>query len=100
MMPLMAYIALSAGLAAIGAYGLLVSRNAIKVLMCIELLLNAGNLNLVAFSTYYHDATGYVLTVFSIALAAAEAAVGLSILIVLFRLKGRMDLTLLDLLKG
>lgn len=99
-MPITAYLALSALLFAIGLYGLLTSRNGIKILICIELMLNAANLNLVAFAAYHQNALGYVFAMFSIALAAAEAAVGLSILIALFRLKRRIDVSLLQMLKG
>lgn len=100
MTPIAAYLALSALLFSIGLYGLLVSRNGIKILMCIEILLNAANVNLVAFAAYHENALGYVFAMFSIALAAAEAAVGLSILIALFRLKRGIDVSLLQLLKG
>ncbi len=100
MMPLSAYLALSAVLFAIGAYGLLVSRNGIKILICIEIILNAANINLVAFAAHHQNALGYVFAMFSIALAAAEAAVGLSILIALFRLKRRVDVDELRTLKG
>ncbi|MCS6937514.1 MAG: NADH-quinone oxidoreductase subunit NuoK [Candidatus Bipolaricaulota bacterium] len=100
MIALAAYLGLSALLFAIGVYGLLTSRNGIKILICIELMLNAANINLVAFAAHYQNALGYVFAMFSIALAAAEAAVGLSILIALFRLKRRIDVSLLHLLKG
>jgi len=100
MTPLAGYLGLSAILFVVGAYGLVTSRNGIKVLMCLEILLNSANLNLVAFAAYHRDALGYVLAMFSIGLAVAEAAVGLSILIALFRLKRRIDLDWLRLLKG
>lgn len=100
MTPLSAYLGLSAFLFAVGAYGLVTSRNGIRVLMCLEILLNSANLNLVAFASYHQDALGYVLAMFSIGLAVAEAAVGLSILIALFRLKRRIDVSWLKLLKG
>ncbi len=95
-----AYLGLSALLLAMGLYGLLTSRNGIKILICIELMLNAANINLVAFAAHYQNALGYIFAIFSIALAAAEAAVGLSLLIALFRLKRRIDVGLLQLLKG
>ncbi len=95
-----AYLGLSALLLAMGLYGLLTSRNGIKILICIELMLNAANINLVAFAAHYQNALGYIFAIFSIALAAAEAAVGLSLLIALFRLKRRIDVSLLQLLKG
>jgi NADH:ubiquinone oxidoreductase subunit K len=97
---LAAYLGLSAVLFVVGVYGLLTSRNGIKVLMCIEILLNSANLNLVAFAAYHRNALGYVMAMFSIGLAVAEAVVGLSILIALFRLKRRIDVDWLRLLKG
>jgi NADH-quinone oxidoreductase subunit K len=99
-MPVASYLIVGALLAAIGAYGLLTARNGIKVLMCIELLLSAGILNLVAFAGYHDEPSGYVLAMFAIALAAGEAAIGLSILIALFKLKRHVDVSLLRLLKG
>lgn len=98
--PITAYLVLSALLFTIGIYGLLTSRNGIKILMCIEIILNSANINLVAFAAHHGNALGYVFAMFSIALAAAEAAVGLSILIALFRLKRKVDVSLLRLLKG
>ncbi|MFQ6033420.1 MAG: NADH-quinone oxidoreductase subunit NuoK [Candidatus Bipolaricaulia bacterium] len=92
MVPVTGYIAVSGILFAIGIWGLLTSRNGIKILICIELLLNAANINLAAFSSLWRSQVGYVFVLFSIALAAAEAAVGLSILIVLFRKVRSIDL--------
>lgn len=81
-------LALSAFLFAIGLYGLFTRRGIIAILMCIELMLNAVNLNLIAFDRLYvHDGTGQVMALFSIAVAAAEIAVGLSLTICLFRLR-------------
>ncbi len=87
------YLLLSAVLFAIGAAGILVRRNMITVLMSIELVLNSVNLNLIAFSYQLSDLTGQIFAVFTIAVAAGEAAVGLGILIALFRL---LDDTHLD----
>ena len=85
---LMHYLALAAILFAIGLYGLFTKRNFVAILMCIELMLNAVNLNLIAFDRLYvHDGTGQVMALFSIAVAAAEIAVGLSLTICLFRLR-------------
>lgn len=100
MISLSTYVALSAVLFALGVYGLLTARNGIKILMCIEIILNSANINFVAFAAYHQNALGYVFTMFSIALAAAEAAIGLSIFIALFRLKRQIDVSLLRLLKG
>jgi NADH-quinone oxidoreductase subunit K len=80
------YLILSAILFAIGVAGILMRRNMITVLMSVELVLNSVNLNLIAFSYQLSDLTGQVFAVFTIAVAAGEAAVGLGILIALFRL--------------
>jgi NADH-quinone oxidoreductase subunit K len=81
------YLVLSAVLFTIGLAGILARRNMITVLMSIELVLNSVNLNLVAFSYQLADLTGQVFAVFTIAVAAGEAAVGLGILIAFFRLR-------------
>lgn len=85
MVPASYYVALSAALFAIGAYGVLTRENAIVILMSVELMLNAANVNFVAFSAFFGDVTGQVFTLFSLAVAAAEVAVGLGIFIVLYR---------------
>jgi NADH-quinone oxidoreductase subunit K len=87
MPPLIWYIYVSAALFCIGLFGLMTRRNAIAMLMCIELMLNAANINLVAFSAYLkgHTLTGQVFALFVLALAAAEAAVGLAIVINVYR---------------
>ena len=88
MIPIEFFLLLGAILFSIGAYGVVTKSNAIIVLMCIELMLNAVNLNLSAFDRLYvHDGTGQVMALFSIAVAAAEIAVGLSLTICLFRLR-------------
>ncbi len=84
-LPLEAYILLSATLFTIGVVGVLTRRNAIIILMSIEIMLNAVNLSLVAFSAYLGNAEGQLLVFFVMAVAAAEAAVGLAIVIALFR---------------
>ncbi len=81
-------LTLSAFLFSIGLYGLFTRRGIIAILMCIELMLNAVNLNLIAFDRLYvHDGAGQVMALFSIAIAAAEIAVGLALAINLFRLR-------------
>lgn len=85
MIPISHLISLSAVLFFIGMFGFLVRRNLIVVFMSIELMLNAVNLNLVAFSDYFHSSHGQVFAVFVITVAAAEAATGLAILIALYR---------------
>lgn len=81
-------LGLSALLFAIGLYGLITRRGIIPLLMCIELMLNAVNLNLIAFDRFFvHDGAGQLMAIFSIAVAAAEIAVGLALAIRLFRLR-------------
>lgn len=85
MIPLSWYMALAAILFSIGTYGFLVRRNIIIMFLSIELMLNAVNLNLVAMSHYLESLQGHTLTFFIITVAAAEAAIGLGLVIVLFR---------------
>ena len=99
MMPIGHYLFLSLALLVIGALGVLTRRNVIIVLMSIELILNAVNINLVAFSRYYGDVAGQVFALFIIAVAAAEAAVGLGIIIALFRNRKTLLTDEMDLLK-
>jgi NADH-quinone oxidoreductase subunit K len=94
------YIYLSALLFTIGAIGVVVRRNAIVVFMCIELMLNAVNLLLVAFSTLHSDADGQVFVFFIMAVAAAEVAVGLAILSMIYRNVKSIDTDLLSNLKN
>jgi NADH-quinone oxidoreductase subunit K len=94
------YIFLSVLLFCIGVFGVLFRRNAIIVFMSIEIMLNAVNLLFVAFSTYHQDAQGQVFVFFSMAVAAAEVAVGLAILVSIFRNLGSIDLDNLKNLKG
>lgn len=94
------YLVLSAMLFVIGLVGILTRRNMIVVLMSIELVLNSVNLNLVAFSYQYSDLTGQIFGVFIIAVAAGEAAVGLAILVGLYRLRGTTELDNAAELKG
>lgn len=92
-------LALSAVLFTIGAVGVLTRRNAIMIFMCVELMLNAVNLSFVAFSRMY-GTTGQVFVVFVMTVAAAEAAVGLAIIIAIFRHSRSVDLKNINLLKG
>ncbi len=86
------YLALSFVLFAIGIVGVMARRNLLTILMSIELILNAVNLNLMAFSRYRGDLTGQLFALFVIAVAAGEAAIGLAIIISLYRLKGSVNL--------
>ncbi|HET6273845.1 MAG TPA: NADH-quinone oxidoreductase subunit NuoK [Bacteroidota bacterium] len=96
---LASYLALSAILFTIGVAGVLTRRNAIVVFMCIELMLNSVNLTLIAFSSFMGDITGQVLVFFVMAVAAAEAAVGLAIVISLFRNKQTVNIDEINILK-
>ncbi len=93
------YLSLSAVLFVIGVLGVLLRRNAIVVFMSVELMLNAVNLTLVAFSQSMGDPAGQILVFFVISVAAAEAAVGLAIVIALFRKKLTVDITQFNLFK-
>jgi NADH-quinone oxidoreductase subunit K len=94
------YIILASLLFCVGAFGLLYRRNAIIMFMSIEIMLNAANLLMVAFSTYHQDASGQVFVFFTMAVAAAEVAVGLAILVSIFRNIGNIDIDNLKNLKG
>lgn len=94
------YLILSAVLFCIGVMGVLFRRNAIIILMSVELMLNAVNLLLTAFSVVHNDAGGQVMVFFIMAVAAAEVAVGLAILVLIYRNVGSVDVDLLDKLKG
>ena len=99
--PLQAFLIVSSFLFCIGIWGLLNSRNAVRVLMSIELMLNAVNINLMAFSSYVDNnlIQGQVFTIFVITVAAAEAAVGLAILLSLYRNRVTVDMESINLLK-
>lgn len=97
--PLNHYILLSAIIFAIGVMGVLIRRNAIVIFMSIELMLNAVNLLLTAFSVYRGDAAGQVFVFFIMALAAAEVAVGLAIIVMIYRNTNSIDVKVLNRLK-
>jgi len=92
-------LGLSAILFSIGVAGVLLRRNAIILFMCVELMLNAVNLTFVAFSQLY-GASGYIMVFFVMTVAAAEAAVGLAIILAIFRHKQSVDLKNINLLRG
>jgi NADH-quinone oxidoreductase subunit K len=93
------YLVVAAALFIIGTVGVLTRRNVVIILMSIELILNAVNLNLVAFSRLYNGLQGQIFSIFIITDAAAEAAVGLGILIAFFRNKETVNVDEIDLLK-
>jgi len=91
---------LSALLFAIGAIGVLTRRNVIMVLMCLELMFNAANINLVAVSRFRPDLAGQIFTIFTVAVAAAEVAIGLGLVIAMFRNSRTVNIDEIHLLKG
>ncbi|MFN5856193.1 MAG: NADH-quinone oxidoreductase subunit NuoK [Pseudanabaenaceae cyanobacterium] len=101
MISLEAFLLIAAALFCIGIYGLITSRNAVRVLMSIELMLNAVNINLIAFSNFLDSASirGQVFTVFVITVAAAEAAVGLAIILSIYRSRDTIDMERFNLLR-
>jgi len=95
------YLTLGAIFFAIGIIGIFLNRkNVIIILMCIELILLAVNINLVSFSIYLQDLTGQIFTMFILTVAAAEAAVGLAIIIMYYKNKGSIDVDQISSLKG
>jgi NADH-quinone oxidoreductase subunit K len=100
MVPVSYYFALSAILFALGALGVLVRRNAIIIFMSIELMLNAANLLFVAFARSYGSLNGQIYVFFVIAVAAAEVAVGLALIVAIFRTKQSIDIDAISSLKG
>ncbi|MGA0238403.1 MAG: NADH-quinone oxidoreductase subunit NuoK [Ilumatobacteraceae bacterium] len=94
------FLLLAAVLFCIGVYGVLVRKNGMLVLMSVELILNAVNINLVAFGTLTDDVGGAVFALFTIAVAAAEVGIGLAIVLLMYRNRRSIDLSEADLLKG
>jgi NADH:ubiquinone oxidoreductase subunit K len=99
-MPLNYFLILSAFLFCAGAYGVMARRNAVLVLMSIELMLNAVNLNLVAFSADLREVSGQVFALFVITIAAAEVGIGLAIVLLIYRNLRSPDLDQVEQLKG
>ncbi len=95
------YLVVAAILFTIGVFGIFVNRrNIIVILMSIELILLAVNINLVAFSVFLHDVVGQIFALFVLTVAAAEAAVGLAILVTFFRWRGDIDVDDVSMMKG
>jgi NADH-quinone oxidoreductase subunit K len=99
-MGLGAYLTLAAVLFAIGLFGVITRRNTIGILLGIELMLNAVNINLVAFARFNVDVVGMIFTLFTISITVAEVALGLAIIILIFRIRRTVVADHLDLLKG
>lgn len=100
MLPVAYYIGLSAILFTIGALGVLIRRNSIVIFMSVELMLNAGNLAFVAFARAYQAVSGQLFVFFIMAVAAAEVAVGLALIVAIFQTKQSIDVDQLNSLKG
>ena len=95
------YLTVAAILFTLGIFGIFLNRkNVIIIMMSIELILLAVNINLVAFSVYLHDVTGQIFAMFVLTVAAAEAAIGLAILVVYFRNRGSIQVEDIDMMKG
>ena len=94
------YLVLAAVLFGIGAFGLLTRRSALIMFMCVELMLNAVNLTFVAFAHMWHQVSGQIFVFFVMVVAAAEAAVGLAIIIALFRVRQTLNVDQVNLLKN
>ena len=99
MVPLSHYLILSAALFSIGVLGVLIRRNAIVVFMCVEIMLNAVNISLIAFDRYYNQHDGQIFSFMVICVAAAEVSVGLAIIIALFRNKPTVNLDEFNLMR-
>jgi NADH-quinone oxidoreductase subunit K len=99
-MPIQYYLYLSLALFSIGIMGVLMRRNAIIILMCVELMLNAVNLLLVAFSTLYGDSDAQIFVFFIMVVAAAEVSIGLAIIVLMYRKVQSVDINILNRLKN
>lgn len=101
MIPLINYLMIGAVLLALSFVGMIINRrNVIKLLMCIELMLLAVNTNFIAFAQYFNDPSGEVFVFFILTVAAVEAAIGLAILVLLYRRKGSINPQMMNTLKG
>ena len=99
-MGLQPYLILAACVFSVGLFGVLTRRNAIGILLGIELMLNAVNVNLVAFARYAADPVGLIFTLFTISITVAEVALGLAIVILIFRVRRTVEADQLHLLRG
>ena len=100
MVPVTYYVALSAVLFSLGALGVLIRRNPLVIFMSIELMLNSGNLAMVAFTRTYNVLEGQIFVFFVMTVAAAEVAVGLALIVAIFRSRHSIDIDLMNSLKG
>ncbi len=100
MIPVNYYLALSVILFVLGAVGILLRRNAIVIFMSLELMFNAANLVFVTFASYYQTLNGQIFVFFVMTVAAAEVAVGLALMVAIFRLRKSIDVDAMSILKG
>jgi NADH-quinone oxidoreductase subunit K len=100
MVPLSYYLALSALMFTLGVLGVILRRNAIVIFMSLELMFNSANLAFVAFALYYQNLSGQIFVFFVMTVAAAEVAVGLALMVAIFRTKGSIDVDQVSSLKG
>ena len=100
MVPISYYVGLSAILFTIGALGVLIQRNPIVIFMSVELMLNSANLAFVAFARWYNVLSGQIFVFFVMTVAAAEVAVGLALIVAIFRTKNSIDIDQMNTLKG
>ncbi len=100
MIPLAYYIALSAVMFTLGVVGVILRRNALVVFMSLELMFNAANLAFMAFASYYQALSGQMFVIFVMAVAAAEVAVGLALMVAIFKAKKAVDVDEMSSLKG
>ena len=94
------YLVVSALLFGVGVYGLVTKRNAMRLVFSVEILVNAANINFIAFSAFLHDLVGQIFAMFVLTVAAAEAAIGLAILVVYYRNRGTIEVEDINLMKG
>lgn len=99
MIPITMYLLLSGFIFSLGLYGIMSQRSGIRILMSVELMLNSANINFVAFSSYNDNLTGQVFTLFAIALAAAEAAIGFAILMSIYRMRDTVEIDNINVLR-
>lgn len=99
-MQLAQFLGLSAILFCLGIYGVIARKNGVMVLMAIELILNAANLNFIAFGAFNDEAVGQVFSLFVIAIAAAEVGIGLAIVLLIYRRRQNVDIDEIDEMKG
>lgn len=99
MLPISYYLIVSAIVFSIGVYGIMTLRSGIMMMMCLELMINSANINLIAFASQFGQANGHVFVLFSIALAAAEAAIGFAILLSIFRSHRSVNIDNINILR-